>query len=512
MLKDITENRPCGEDIKYDDKYIEIETEVEKDFNVANTGETNWETVIIKSEDLLQHQTKDLKLLSYWLYAQKEFNGWDGFLTSFEMYTQLLMQYNKELYPKSEKRKIKILEWLENILEDKLLQSLEKFNKEQLQQLSDILKAFATAIPLTTSTENTFFKETEKKSSDMLFDIKRKEDEKKEMEKMRAEELLKQKEEETLTIEAQRLRRSEEEKIIEKFSTTNTTQTLDENMALSSSDMDNCITTIRNISESLLKKAPADYLSYKLLFSLGEILLEEFFMQQSSTSNDLIPSEDIIKVARNLENNNISIEQLNALIEQLLIRPSWIEGYYIISKMLYKLMRKNDAAKLENMLFTFLYREEDKLNKINMIPDTMQEWLQTKILSLKNDGDNTLEYQHVYQEVLKIKNEQNEQNALLLLEDYYYKAKSEESRFRWKLVLVDFALEVGDKKAALSLLLELEKLIDMYAIHQWQPELAIKTYDTILQPILSQELKVEVKERIYNKLSILDIKKIIELH
>ena len=64
---------------------------------------------------------------------------------------------------------------------------------------------------------------------------------------------------------------------------------------------------------------------------------------------------------------------------------------------------------------------------------------------------------------------------------------------------------------AFSLLLELERLIEVYKIDQWQPELAIMTYETLLKPIITQELGAEGKERIYNKLSILDIQKVINL-
>lgn len=511
MLKNITSNNPCGNDIKYDDKYIEIETEIEKNFNVSNTDTTKWDRVISQCEDLLKNNTKDLKLLSYWLYAQKRFNNWDDFLISFEIYTKVLLQYNNNLYPEADRRKIKILEWIENVLEDELLNALENFNKEKLTHISSILDSLENAITLTVNSKDSFFKDSQKKSSSMLLQIEDKINEEKRLKEIHEQKLLKQEEEERILSETQKLRRSEEEETLSKFSLDDTSKIIDDKTVLTSSDIDDCLTNIINISSSLFKKAPADYFSYKLLFSLGEMLIEEALIN-NAILDDLIPSDDIISVARNLTNNKVSINQLNALIEQLLIRPTWIEGYYIISQIFYKLNRQNDAIKLEDMLFTFLKKEKVSLEKNNMIPESMDEWLQTKILSLQDNKSNTIEYQHTYQEVLKIKKEQSEQNALMLLEDYYQKAKTQESRFRWKLLFVDFALEIGDRKVALSLLLELEKLIEKYSINQWQPELAIITYETFLKPILAQELKGEVKERIYNKLSILDIKKVIKLH
>ena len=510
MLENITLDNPCGEDIKYDDAYIEIETEVEKNFNVSNTENTKWDVVITKCEDLLHTKTKDLKLLSYWLYAQKRFNHWENFLTSFETYTQVLEKYNKALYPKVEKRKIKILEWLENVLENELLENVENFNKDHLTYLLHILDSLNHALSLTLDDTDTFFKEVQTKVSHMLQHIENQINEEAKRKETQEQELLRQQEEERILAETQKLRRSEEEETLSKFSVAITTEVIDDAMTLSSSDMDTCVTSIIDLSNTLFKKAPADYYSYKLLFSLGEMLIEESL--KHNTLDDLVPSEDIIKAARNLIDNKVSTTQLNAVIEQLLIRSTWIEGYYIISQLLYKLNRKEDASKLESMLFTFLYKEQEILNKMKMIPETMEEWLQTKILSLNDKGESAIEYQLAYQEVLKVKKEQSQKNALLLLEDYYQKSKNEESRFRWKLLFIDFALEIGDKKVALSLLLELEKLIEIHAIDQWQPELAIITYETFLKPILIQEIKEDIKDRIYNKLSILDVKKVIKLH
>ncbi|HIP29145.1 MAG TPA: hypothetical protein EYG82_08230, partial [Sulfurovum sp.] len=126
-------------------------------------------------------------------------------------------------------------------------------------------------------------------------------------------------------------------------------------------------------------------------------------------------------------------------------------------------------------------------------------------------GGSAIKYQRAYQEVIALKKEQNEQNALTLLEEYYKKASGDEERFRWRLLFVDFALEIGDKRLALALLLELEKQIDAYQVDQWQPELAITTYEMLLKPIITQELGADAKERIYKKLSILDIQKVINL-
>jgi hypothetical protein len=215
------------------------------------------------------------------------------------------------------------------------------------------------------------------------------------------------------------------------------------------------------------------------------------------------------------EVGNISVGQLTALQEQLLIRPTWLEGYYIATKVLYKLERKDDAEKLEELLLYFLHRKEALLEmKVDgrpLVGGKMAAWTSTKLLSLCDEGGSSVEYQRAYQEVMTVRKEQNTQNALELLESYYHAATGDEERFRWRLLFVDFALEIGDKRLALSLLLELERLVEYYQLDKWQPELAVTTYEAMLKPIMTQELGPEGKERIYKKLSILDVQKVINL-
>lgn len=514
LVEVITDENPCGKDYKYEDEYIAIEIEVEKDFNISNTGETQWDMVSTKCENLLKEHTKDLKILSYWLYAQWRLNGLNTFNASLQIYAEIIEKYNKELYPKITKRKIKTFEWLENLLEEPLLKGIEEFTKEALIELSKNLEILQEHIPITTESDYVFLKDVRNVCNTRIKRIENEENEAlRQQEIQKEEELKRQKENEALS-EAEKIRRSEEAGILEKFST-NTVEVKNNLISLEVENIDAIFKSIIALSKPLLEKAPGDYFSYKMLFSLSEILIVESYTNAISEYDDFIPSNDIIFAVRRLpEENNISITQLVALIEQLLIRPTWIEGFFIASRILYKLGRTEDALHLENDIFHFVYQNEKILNiQINnqkLIPEDMLAWMETKALSLNNNSGDTIEYQHAYQKVLKVKKEQNQHNALILLEEYYQKAQCEEERFRWRLLFVDFALEIGDKKLALSLLYELERIIELHKINLWQPNLAIATYEMFLKPLFTQELDVQYKERIYNKLSILDVQKVMK--
>jgi type VI secretion system protein VasJ len=520
ILEPINAAQPCGEDYKYDDEYLEVEVEIEKSFNATSESETEWDFVVFRCEKILKENTKDLKIASYWLYAQWKMNGWGTFLLSLDTYTTFIENYTTTLYPTVGRRKIKIFEWVERVFEEPLLKILEQFSEAQLEELLSILTRLETSVPLTIEGEYAFFKDVKLETNALLDAAKRKEEEAKRQAEFYSAEETKRREEEAILEEAQKFRRSEEEEILAKFGSSTSSNTFSSGMEkykpLTHEDIDETINPQITMIKELFDKAPADYMAFKMLFSLSEMMLEEALNDSSVMCDDFVPSDDICKAVRQLsEVNNVSLEQLGALEEQLLLRPTWLEGYYIATKVLYKLERAEDASKLENLLIYFLHREERLLelqvNGTPLIADKMLSWANTKLLVLCDEGGSSIEYQRVYQEVLSIKKEQSTQNALTLLEEHYQSATGDEERFRWRLLFVDFALEIGDKHLALSLLLELERIIEAYQINKWQPELAITTYETLLKPIITQELGTEGKERIYNKLSILDIQKVINL-
>jgi len=519
ILAPITEAQPVGEDYKYDDEYLEVEVEIEKSFNTTSETETQWDFVVSRCEKILKENSKDLKIASFWLYAQWRMNSWSGFFNTFETYAKFIETYGKEAYPLIGRRKIKVLEWVEKVFEEPFLNILNQFSETELERLASIFDLLSDAVPVCVESEFILLKDVQEQTQVLLKTTKQREEDAKRMAALQAEEDAKRRELEAMQAQAQQTRRSEEEEILSKFGTSSShtfSTGMEDYTPLTHDDLDETINPLLEIAKSLFVKAPADYMAFKMLFSVTELMLEEALNDSTIQRDDFVPSDDICHAVRELgESGKVSLTQLSALEEQLLLRPTWIEGYYIASKILYKLDHAEDALKLETLLLHFLHKEEALLTLDiggkSLVADKMLVWVNTKLPDLCGEGGNSVEYQRAYQEVLAIKKEESTQNALSLLEKYYQSATGDEARFRWRLLFVDFALEIGDKQLAFSLLLELERLIEVYKIDQWQPELAIMTYETLLKPIITQELGADGKERIYNKLSILDIQKVINL-
>jgi len=145
----ISKENPIGSDHKYEDAYIAIEMEIDKTMNAA-ADTVDWKLIEESSETILLQHSKDLKIASYWLYAQWKLNSTEGLEHFLPSYQSLIEQYGSELFPKSVKVKLRILEWLQESLTAPLLQVLPSLEERRVEALivsfetleKSILKAF----------------------------------------------------------------------------------------------------------------------------------------------------------------------------------------------------------------------------------------------------------------------------------------------------------------------------------------------------------------------------------
>jgi len=112
----------CGIDAKYDDIYLSIESEIDKINSPIEGSKTDWSFIIIESEKLLLTRTKDIKLLCWWAYAQFKVNGLKGFFQGISTINQLLKNFGKDLFPKSNRAKLGAISWFETVMNLQLIQ------------------------------------------------------------------------------------------------------------------------------------------------------------------------------------------------------------------------------------------------------------------------------------------------------------------------------------------------------------------------------------------------------
>jgi len=520
LLEPIASDSRVGDKFTDEDKYLELELEIEQSFNDVSQTEVNWNFVIKRSEEILIEHSKDMKVLSYWLYAQWKFNGWLGFFDAFHTFASVLNAYNKELYPQKEKRKIKILEWIDKVFEKPLEENVKQFSKEQLGSLVETFSVLEEALEATVEEKVIFLKPAYTEAKRLLGEIQRKEENQlKEATAFKEEQEKRYNEDKELqAVRAQK--QEEDEEVISQFQTkirmNDVSESDTDEKVLEYEDIVEHTSALLTICETLFVSSPREYLPFNLLFAYAAIMLEEVLENKEIKTDKLLPSQEVITAIRDSLDSTINLQQLRALQEQLLEYPSWLEGYYIAARMLHRLGGADVAQKIEESLYRYVDRQEKCIgfstsSGVTLVPVQLETWAKQKVLGLHGEGDSDVEYKKVYQEALALKVKENSQNALEFLEKHYNDASSAEARYKWRLLMVDFLLEVGDKRLALALLLALEEQIEIYKLDIWQPSLAIQTYDLLLKPMMMQQLGEENQERIYKKLSILDLQKVLKL-
>jgi type VI secretion system protein VasJ len=116
IIEKISSKNPTGSDQKYEDTYLAIEAEIDKTMSASSAGGVDWTLISEHATQILELKSKDLKIASYWLYAQWKLSSWDGLEFALPLYTKLIATYKMKLFPKSTKVKLRILEWLHESL------------------------------------------------------------------------------------------------------------------------------------------------------------------------------------------------------------------------------------------------------------------------------------------------------------------------------------------------------------------------------------------------------------
>ena len=109
LLAPISEEEICGSDLSFSNEFHEIKKAKTQDDPLLDLGEwvsepkqADWNFVATKSTDLLIHQTKDIRLLTWLSEAWSHLYGFEGIAKSLELAHQMLEQYWLHIHPEIE--------------------------------------------------------------------------------------------------------------------------------------------------------------------------------------------------------------------------------------------------------------------------------------------------------------------------------------------------------------------------------------------------------------------------
>lgn len=112
--------KPAGRDIRSEDIYEELVTEINKRGTLNAVGPTNWVNVVNLSQDILQNHSKDILVCSYLCVGLLNTSGLKGLANGVHVYLGLLENYWEGLYPPRIGGRINAIEWWLNTVNEQL--------------------------------------------------------------------------------------------------------------------------------------------------------------------------------------------------------------------------------------------------------------------------------------------------------------------------------------------------------------------------------------------------------
>lgn len=129
-------DKATGRDIRSEDIYEELVTEINKRGTLNAVGPTNWFNVVNLSQDILQNHSKDILVCSYYSVGLLNTNGLKGLANGVHVYLGLLENYWEGLYPPRIGGRVNAIEWWLNTVNEQLRKtSAEVWTSEELALL-----------------------------------------------------------------------------------------------------------------------------------------------------------------------------------------------------------------------------------------------------------------------------------------------------------------------------------------------------------------------------------------
>ena len=158
LLQPVSLEAPCGEDLRYDPFYEDIEIILTNQNSLYASSAVNWASLIPKIEHLLITRTKDITLLCWLCFARFNTEGIIGLNTSLHALLHITKQYWDDCFPRRLKSKIAAIQWLVSQLESQLsVIDQVVYDHEQLSSLLFYLQSLDEQLKNQYSPEQSIF-------------------------------------------------------------------------------------------------------------------------------------------------------------------------------------------------------------------------------------------------------------------------------------------------------------------------------------------------------------------
>lgn len=495
ILCDFTLENICGNDCRYEDDYLQLEQEIDKLTNVYSDA-IDWNFIYDKTQNLLENETKDFKLATWWLYSVWQLYSYRGLDENIKLYNDFLQKYNDLLFPKSIKSKVNVLSWFEESLTNDILNDKNKISSELYASIYSKLLELGDTLKNLLNEDRKIFRKILDYLSPYYHEVQQK-----------------------------NTQNEQKENEISTHSKPLAQNSFQNNNISSENDLKNyereTKKAISTLTQYYREQNIHDLKTIKMTRFLSWCDIDDYpYVQNGKTTLIYAPSEIETDQLQSYIDEQNYIEALNLCEEIIEVSPFWLEGHYISYDLFTKLNKHNEALEVKNQLINFVQIfkgiEEYSFNEnIPFASKNTQRWIkEQQSVTADQNGSNISTTDHNDEQlntILELAQNKKTKEAMLLLEKNYNSAQTQEDKFFWRLQHAQLAIEFNKNKVALALLEDLLEQIKIHNLNEWNPKLASKVYVLILNTFTNIDIEQAVLENVYNSLCKTDVSNAIEI-
>jgi type VI secretion system protein VasJ len=490
LLNDIDADTPCGVDCKYEDLFLKLESEIDKSTSILENIQTDWVQIVENSEYLLQYQTKDIKILCWWTYGLWKQESWSGLEKALKIVNALLQKHEDRIFPKSVKVKISSMTWLEELLNEELLDQNGTISASiDYQVFLDLIVELEKNFTLTVKQETQLFKKIQR-ALKQLADSKTETQSSISQDKAEIPQVSRSHEIDLITTEAD---------------ATKVLNSLKKNATL--------------LQNYWIEKDTAHLGAIRLSRLLSWLETDGLPMNDNGKTPLNAPSQESLDEIENLYGEKNYQEALKKIESLISFSPFWLDGHYRSFTILTEMNQSQAALEVKNSLLAYVSADMSILD-LTFKDSTpfaslkVKEWL-LQNMDVNNEHKQTKENHTSTKESLLescyvLAKQKKIKEAMSILQNSYLSAKTHEEKFYWRLWHAEFAKEFSKNDISLVLLRELMVDVDRYKLDVWKPELSAKVYSLLLS-FGRANIDADEQKSLFSRLCKIDVEQALEI-
>lgn len=493
----VTQSSPCGENIRYETVFEELETELAKQESLSSEV-VDWKHVSELSSNILKNSSKDILVGAYLTQALLITEGYAGLAVGLKILSDMVEKHWDCLFPPAKRMRARAtaITWLAERAGTFISEKTPAANDaEAVTEAAEYIRLLDTELV-----------EKMGDSAPMVNDLSRplknyKKSAEAEMARVSAPAAATETSAET-QAQAQSVSPARTKQAKSTVLTEEVGDITSENDA--KKILRQTQDSVRKVSNYWSGKKLSDARAYRVARVASWIMIEAAPPANEGVTQVMPPAADRIKFfERQIEKAEYSTV-LPELEKTLLRAPFWIDGHNMVVTVLHAMGGEYEKAAnaVIGELRHFLHRIPELQNlsfsdQTPFVSEQTKMWLETEVLNSASGaaeassaaGGVANAWDDALVQARKKAAAGDKKAAMKVFHDGIASAGQVRDKFYWRCALAELLLQTGDAAAASNLLKPMTEQVETYRLNEWEPDLLSKIYKLLYQSYRKQQAK-----------------------